>query len=174
MKTCSKCKRSLGLEEFWGRPDRTSLRSWCIDCAMQWHREHKLLKKYGITREQYDALLERQKHRCAICRRTGADNRNGLLHVDHNHETGEVRGLLCFDCNSALGRFGDNAERIRRALRYLEGHLRAADFESESVTNRDVRSVDVRSVDDLETLGSVAGFDETSGPGGVVDVVAHK
>lgn len=76
-------------------------------------------KTYGITAEEYDALYRWQGGRCAICRRaTGAARR---LAVDHNHETGEVRGLLCKPCNRyGLGMFArDNPEVLDRAAEYL-------------------------------------------------------
>ena len=62
-------------------------------------------------------MLERQAGLCPICRRGLGDK----PHVDHDHETGEVRGLLCFTCNVGLGNFGDDVERLRRGARYLEG-----------------------------------------------------
>lgn len=76
-------------------------------------------KSYGITKEQYDKLYAAQGGRCAICRRaTGAARR---LAVDHNHKTGEVRGLLCKPCNRyGLGMFArDNPEVFDRAADYL-------------------------------------------------------
>lgn len=98
-------------------------------CATCWRAEttkrkasaHGLYveKTYGITAEQYDALYKAQGGRCAICRRaTGAARR---LAVDHNHQTGEVRGLLCKPCNRyGLGMFArDNPEVLDRAAEYL-------------------------------------------------------
>lgn len=77
-----------------------------------------LLRKYGITLEEYDVLFERQGGVCAIC---GALPTEGIsLHVDHVHETGKIRGLLCFRCNNALGDFGDDAQVLRQAIRYLD------------------------------------------------------
>lgn len=77
--------------------------------------------KYGLTDEQYDALLAAQNGACAIC---GTTEWNGgkakSPHVDHCHETGRVRGLLCGGCNNGLGNFGDDPARLRAAADYLE------------------------------------------------------
>ena len=78
----------------------------------------KNLRKYGLTIDDYAWLFKAQKGRCAICQ--SRPLRMGKpLGVDHNHLTGEVRGLLCDRCNSGLGFFEDNPVRLRRALRYL-------------------------------------------------------
>lgn len=74
-------------------------------------------KKYGITAEDYDNLYKFQGGKCAICQRaTGARRR---LAVDHNHATGEVRGLLCSICNKLLGQARDSPEFFVRAAEYL-------------------------------------------------------
>lgn len=122
VRTCTKCGEAKPATEFWSRPDRprTNLRSWCIECASTWHRNHKLLTKYGLTLEDFEAMLERQGGGCAICEAppTGEGNR-GRLHVDHDHATGRVRGLLCHRCNWGIGHFGDSAEVMQKAYRYL-------------------------------------------------------
>ena len=74
----------------------------------------RLLKEHGITREEYDLLLEQQGGRCAICQKLKT------LHIDHCHTTGEVRGLLCIVCNTGLGKLGDDLEGLRAAVAYLE------------------------------------------------------
>lgn len=80
-------------------------------------RRSHLKRKFGLTPEQYDAMLQAQGGRCAICRRRPT---NGIsLHVDHEHRTKRVRGLLCFRCNNALGDFGDRADFLVNALDYL-------------------------------------------------------
>lgn len=82
------------------------------------------LKKYGLTIEQYDSMLARQDGSCAICKSTEPRMKNaGRLYVDHCHETGEVRGLLCFRCNTMLGNAGDSPEVLRLAAEYLENGL---------------------------------------------------
>lgn len=79
----------------------------------------QLRRRYGISLEQYEAMLELQDGRCAICGRHG-DEFGRRLAVDHCHETGKVRGLLCINCNPGIGAFRDNPELLRRAASYLE------------------------------------------------------
>jgi hypothetical protein len=74
-----------------------------------------LKNSFGLTIEQYEEMVERQGGLCALCGQAGV----GLC-VDHDHETGQIRGLLCGKCNKGLGLFGDSAEGLIRALRYLE------------------------------------------------------
>ena len=76
-------------------------------------------KKYGITKEQYDNLLQQQGNGCAICgRKEEPDGRK--LSIDHDHNTGEVRGILCNNCNNGLGSFGDAIEGMHKAIDYLK------------------------------------------------------
>lgn len=77
--------------------------------------------KYGVSPEQYDEMRERQGG-CAVCgAERSVDGR--ALAVDHDHQTGHVRGLLCSSCNQGIGRFKDNPERLRAAALYLEESL---------------------------------------------------
>lgn len=84
-------------------------------------RKHNLKAKYDLTVEEWDRLFEKQNRGCAICGRDprGKHRNNQRLSVDHDHKTDRVRGLLCFTCNSGLGKLGDNAEAIQRVLNYL-------------------------------------------------------
>ena len=77
-----------------------------------------LIRTYGITKAAYDAMLAGQGGHCALCPTTED------LVVDHNHETDEVRGILCRSCNSGLGQLGDNPQRVLDAYHYLmeRGH----------------------------------------------------
>jgi hypothetical protein len=86
----------------------------------QRERAGHLRRKFGITTEQYDAMLAAQQGGCAICGRT--PRAGSSLHVDHDHATGAVRALLCFSCNAAIGHLRDEAERVERVLRYLTSH----------------------------------------------------
>jgi hypothetical protein len=82
-------------------------------------RAYRLKTQYGITVAQYEALLEAQDGRCAICRQKPSLKRR--LAVDHDHATGRVRGLLCYYCNrTRLGRGREDAEVHRRCADYLE------------------------------------------------------
>lgn len=75
-------------------------------------------KRYGLTAAHYDAMVAVQGGRCAICQQVPRET----LRVDHDHETGFVRALLCRKCNSGLGMFGDNVTLLTKALMYLRGH----------------------------------------------------
>jgi len=87
------------------------------DRAKQTRRALELRKRYGLTVEEYQTLLARQEEVCAICR-TATDGK--VLAVDHDHLTGQVRGLLCDRCNLLLGRVEDDPSLLRRAAEYLE------------------------------------------------------
>lgn len=87
-------------------------------------RKYQLKRLYGLSMWDYHEMLRNQDGVCAICGnpegaidpRTGEPN---YLSVDHNHETGEVRGLLCNNCNNGLGRFRDNPNILQAAIEYL-------------------------------------------------------
>lgn len=92
---------------------------WCANGCQE---ARKRLRRHGLTNRQYLDLLESQGGKCALCRESGkgyGGSRYALV-VDHCHATGKVRGLLCPDCNTALGRFGDDAARLRAAADYIE------------------------------------------------------
>lgn len=89
------------------------------DKRLESARARRLRVEYGITAATYDALFAIQNGRCACC--NAQHNAGGKrLHVDHDHETGAVRGLICGPCNLGIGSLGDNIDGIRRALKYLE------------------------------------------------------
>ena len=140
MKSCSTCGVEKPLTEFYARPNGV-LRAQCKTChgaksrqspsahgpvhreyQRRWRAkggQHKMvLKRFGLTPAEYAARLEAQSGACAIC--GGRDARR--LSVDHNHETGAVRGLLCRNCNVGIGALGDDADVLRRAAEYLEKH----------------------------------------------------
>jgi hypothetical protein len=81
-------------------------------------RRHRAPVKYGITEEQYRAFEIAQQGECAICGRQESRRR---LSIDHDHETGEVRGLLCNNCNSGIGKLGDSVAHLQAAIAYLGG-----------------------------------------------------
>ncbi len=80
-------------------------------------REMRLLREYGITEAEYEQRVKHQNGVCAICRKVPEDGTR--LVIDHCHESGIVRGLLCDGCNQAIGRLGDTAISVRRAFTYL-------------------------------------------------------
>jgi hypothetical protein len=87
----------------------------------------RIKRLYGLTLAEYDALVAEQCGLCAICGQpprwtTGMGTGEPKLHVDHDHETGEVRSLLCQKCNRGIGCFGDDQRLLMRALWYLQGH----------------------------------------------------
>jgi hypothetical protein len=80
------------------------------------HRRSWLKVKYGLTEEDYQKLFRKQRGRCCICqKRLGSRTA-----VDHDHETGFVRGLLCLRCNTGLGLFEDNIRLLAAAIVYLQ------------------------------------------------------
>lgn len=85
-------------------------------------RDEKLHTKYGITTVEFNALLTAQGGCCAICKGTTPGGQ-GEWHVDHDHASGKVRGLLCAPCNLSLGGFKDSPDLLRAALAYLLSHL---------------------------------------------------
>ncbi len=88
------------------------------DKQLKWNQAANL-RRYGMTVADYDAMLAKQSGKCAICGRDQKHSLHTRLFVDHDHDTGVVRGLLCYRCNSALGQLGDNIEGVLRAVDYL-------------------------------------------------------
>lgn len=74
----------------------------------------------GLSKAEYDAFLQAQDGRCAICRRPEPNGSRGRWCVDHDHKTGRKRGLLCVNCNSGIGLFKDDVDILRAAIVYLE------------------------------------------------------
>jgi 5-methylcytosine-specific restriction endonuclease McrA len=142
---CIGCGEIKLAEEFYRKPNGY-LRSKCISCwssatrgYQRVHRRHltevarryraskpevakraRLKCVYGLTLEEFVEMYSMQDGRCLICGRAFAGQFDPLLHVDHDHATGRVRGLLCHVCNKGLGFFGESPERFRRAATYLE------------------------------------------------------
>ena len=81
--------------------------------------------KYNVTPEQYEELLKKQNYRCAICNTENSSYNQGHINhfaIDHDHNTGRIRGLLCHNCNRALGLFKDSALNLEQAYYYLKTH----------------------------------------------------
>lgn len=86
-------------------------------------RERKrLLRLYGLTQADWDDLITRQENRCAICRTDRPGGRGERWHIDHDHATGRVRGLLCHRCNMGVGFFLDDPDVMQAAARYVTEH----------------------------------------------------
>lgn len=111
-----------------GSADRANDRRRGTDRVRKSNKRNRL-RRYGLTPEMYDAMLAEQHGVCAICGNPPDPNGVGAsskLHVDHDHGTGLVRGLLCTLCNVGLGRFHDDAAQLRRAADYLDHYSELA------------------------------------------------
>jgi len=89
------------------------------DLARAQRRRHRLKQRYGLRPSSFERMSESQRGACAIC--GGPPGEQGL-HVDHDHKTGKVRALLCFECNSGLGKFREDPQLLAAAIAYLEHH----------------------------------------------------
>ena len=144
MKTCSQCKVEKPKTEYHKmQAQKSGLRPECKACTKKkkdewraanpdkhkagydrynkYYREGPLRQKlFGITKEEYDKLLADQDGVCVICRDRNNDSTRSLA-VDHDHETGIVRGILCDRCNRGIGYFRESLELIERTVQYLTG-----------------------------------------------------
>ena len=114
---CKKCKNAQ--LDVWRRKNKQRV----YEYNQKWYYRIGRYKDHGITRKQFDLMFSAQNGGCAICSRptsckTG-DAFHGGLHIDHDHKTGVVRGLLCGNCNTALGKFQDSPELLLVAVEYL-------------------------------------------------------
>lgn len=93
-------------------------------CADDAYTSRYLQRAYGITTQDYRCIHTEQNGKCAICGGEGfvmnTERHKAKLVVDHDHATGQIRGLLCHNCNRALGLFHDNTETLEAAIRYLK------------------------------------------------------
>ncbi len=134
-KVCSICKEEKHLTDFHLRSlSKDGHASACKECNIkrtyEWaqknsdkrtatYRKSSLKRTYGITLEQYDEMLEKQHHCCAICDRH-EDQFKTRLAVDHNHKTGEIRGLLCNYCNHRVVGKHTDGDKLRQIAEYIE------------------------------------------------------
>ena len=120
VKVCRSCSRLRSREDFYGHPKTADgLEPTCRPCRTLRGQDAHLRRKFGITLETYTAMLESQGGVCDIC---GSPPTTRSLAVDHDHETGAVRGLLCHHCNLGIGNFQERKENFLRAIAYLEKH----------------------------------------------------
>lgn len=87
----------------------------------EYAKKQHLKRKYGITQEQWNEMYEKQGGVCALCKIPGRVGKHGKLAVDHCHETGRIRGLLCASCNVSIANLGDNIVGLMNALNYVLG-----------------------------------------------------
>lgn len=117
-KECKYCKTIF-------KPKAPSHKYCCQQCADKAWSNNYLKNNYKITQQEYEKLEEKQNHTCAICKTSGFKMREHhfkKLVVDHCHTTGKVRGLLCHNCNRALGLLKDSKSALQNAINYLEGN----------------------------------------------------
>lgn len=138
---CTRCKQIKSLTDFGTQRKRFGnyRKRWCRDCDKAWHREHAKtphrmkqkyvynLAKYGLTLDDYDAMLTAQNGVCAICAaperiQLREERGHRQLSVDHSHVNGQIRGLLCRACNTGIAQFQDNQELLLAAIEYLKTH----------------------------------------------------
>lgn len=122
VKNCSRCSREF--------QPRNSLHKYCsktchhkqnrVNHPTQYgikERDKYLQKTYGISLNDYNKLLEKQGGKCKIC--GVVPNGKNSLHVDHDHDNGFIRGILCFNCNDGIGKFKNNKDLLQSAINYL-------------------------------------------------------
>lgn len=126
-KFCADCDTVKPLADFpRNRADSSGYATYCKPChntrtrtakerLYGGNREYHLRRRYGIGQREFDQLLAEQGGVCAICAAPRPQ------HVDHDHRTGWVRGILCFNCNGGLGQFRDDQSRLAGAITYLRG-----------------------------------------------------
>jgi hypothetical protein len=131
LKQCSKCGMPKPLSSFKAaRKNPDGLYGWCRACCTKRFHELNTPERrataarrvrdaaWGLSDGEYDSMLEAQGGGCAICGETCKSGRS--LAVDHDHASGQIRGLLCGDCNRAIGMMADSPERLRSAADYVE------------------------------------------------------
>lgn len=127
MKVCGTCKEEKPKDRF-GK-DNNSLDGLfyrCRDCRSVYFKGRGFWaytkRKYGITKKDYNVLYKEQGGKCKICERCFKPKKEykaKQVFIDHSHKTGKVRGLLCNDCNSSIGKFQDNIITLANAIKYL-------------------------------------------------------
>jgi len=131
--SCMHCGTYLKVPDTWWPSWASTNTKICISCGREQNkkndspeksRSRMLKRKYGITLEEYNTMLEKQNGGCYLCGDTDPGGPPTTKHfcVDHCHSSGDVRKLLCNNCNSGLGFFKDNPDLMRLAANYVEDH----------------------------------------------------
>lgn len=110
--------REPGYKDKWLAQRRAA---YATEKGRAYQRQRQLLRNYGLTQAAYDAMLQDQGYSCAICGVEAEQVKRGL-NVDHDHDTGRVRALLCPECNRGLGCFQDDPKTAEQAAAYLRKH----------------------------------------------------
>lgn len=113
---CGNCKIVKSVDHFYFRPDQQLYNYLCISCRAAAQRRRALKRRYNLTPTEVELLVDRQQNLCAICSVSFDET---TMNIDHNHKTGEIRGLLCNSCNMALGSFRDDIQLLHNAVMYL-------------------------------------------------------
>jgi len=146
VKYCYGCSKGKPLEQFYQSDE---FKSRCKECRKKYYREYHEKRKiesakqskirrdslhpsgltqgkvdhlmggYGMTPEQYLKLIHAQQGKCACCDTILSENKR-YVHIDHDHETGRIRGILCHSCNLMLGHADENIDKLKKAIFYLE------------------------------------------------------
>jgi len=134
-RVCRKCSQSKPIEEFHWLSGHRGHRRICKSCDYEAAKLRKqaapaqrnyshIRRMYGIDEAGFSELLNQSNGKCAICDKeldvTIRSNRPNKMQIDHDHITGKVRGLLCFTCNTAIGKMQDSPALLRKAASYLE------------------------------------------------------
>lgn len=106
---CNKCRRKESAKRYEENPN-------VKEKMKRTAKTHHLRTHYGITLEDYEKIYVEQNGKCKIC-----NKHKSILNIDHCHVSGEVRGLLCWSCNIALGYFKDSLSNLKNAIKYLGG-----------------------------------------------------
>lgn len=133
-KTCSTCRVEKLVADFYPKArgavysGASGFNAKCKACvkienAARKTNGKRLLECYGLSLEQWNEMFIKQNGCCAVCLRHQTEVPKQRLQVDHNHETGKIRGLLCGPCNMAIGLFRDDTHSLSKAIQYLNGKV---------------------------------------------------
>jgi hypothetical protein len=155
-KQCGKCrivkdidafpklsKKSKSYKQF-----KNGIKPWCKDCYKEYSTKYMrkarsisgsrydhYQRKYGISHDEVKIMLKERNYKCDICNKE-SDHRYDKLCVDHDHKTGDVRGMLCFSCNVMIGQGKDNIELFKNAIQYIKKSKRKKGKKDESISLR--------------------------------------